>query len=271
MHTNDPETGNAQPLGDEQPFADESPAVQALFEKARALMEQGDSAGLIGLTDELIALGTRSSDDVVYMLRGDAFFDQRRILDAVQCYQQCIASGAIEFAVAWFKLGSAFAANRQYEEAALAFSRAALLEPEHWLHRLHEGIALLEHGALDQAEAVLSWVVQATNGQKGNYPLAWLLYRRATSAHCSEGGTTDASRGLLALRDSVAAGELGPEETADFPWWHCWINPAFDSAKGDNLLAPPQDTRWAALVNWPRNGVEYRKLRDVLIEYPEWE
>ncbi len=261
----------SQPEHVEQPFADESPEVQQLFEQARSLLEQGDSAALIGLTERMLELGTQSSDDVVYMLRGDAFFDQRRVLDAVQCYQQCIASGAIEFAVAWFKLGSAFAANRQYEEAALAFSRAALLEPEHWLHRLHQGIALLEHGSLDEAEALLQWVVETTNGQKGNYPLAWLLYTRAAGGHCSEGGTTDATRGLLALRDSVAAGELGPEDTADFPWWHCWINPAFDSAKGDNLLAPPRDTRWAALVNWPREGTEYRKLRDVLIDFPEWD
>lgn len=256
---------------EQPPFADETPELQALFAEARDLLERGASAELITLTGRMLEQGSENSDDVIYMLRGDAFFDQRRIADAVACYQQCIASGAIDYAVAWFKLGSAFAANRQYEEAALAFSRAALLEPEHWLHRLHQAVALLEHGNYDEAEKILLWVVEATHGQKGNYPLAWLLYKRAVSAHCSEGGTTDASRGILALRDSVAAGELGPEETADFPWWHAWINPAFDSAKGENLLAAPQDTRWAALVNWPREGPGYKKLRDVLIDFPEWE
>jgi tetratricopeptide (TPR) repeat protein len=221
----------------------------------------------------------------VHLVRGDAYFDQQDCLAAAGEYRSAIAHGADDVSLAWFKLGNALAAAGRHEDAILALSRAAQLEPEHPAVWLQLGYALLDGAHFAEAELAFGNALKLTDGAKGHYGLAWLNYARARSAGCAEEQLINTAQGLAELRTAVSQGELGPEleqlgavqalltEAAepDFPFWHCWVNPAFELARGSDLLRPPASTAWAELLMWPRDSAgNYKILRDVLLDLPEW-
>lgn len=272
------------PSGD--PFAGESPQVRALLDEARAAQEADDSARLVELTAQLLALPLLRCADIVHTLRGDAFLEQSDFEQAAGHYREAIAHGAEDFSLAWFKLGNALAGLGRPDDAAWALNRAAQLEPMHPAVWLQLGYALLEGRHFAQAELAFGNALKLTDGAQGNYGLAWLHYAQADGADCTEDKLRLTSQGFRELQAAVATGELGPEPEQlgavqallegsipdpDFPFWHCWINPAFTLARGDDLLRPPADPRWAELVMWPRTpDGSLRILRDVLLELPEW-
>lgn len=267
-------------------FGDESAEVRELLAQAREKQSAGDSAALIGLAQQLLELPLQRCKDVVHMLLGDAQLDQGDFAAAAEQYRQAIAAGADEFSLAWFKLGNSLAGLGQSEDAAWALNRAAQLEPEHPGIWLQLGYALLESRHLPQAGLAFDNALKLSDGAQGNYGRAWLSYLQADAATCSEDKLRLSSQGFRELETAVATGELGPDPAQvgavqamldqgypdpDFPFWHCWINPAFALVRGDDLLRPPANPHWAELVQWPRNpDGSFRILRDVLIDLPEW-
>jgi len=269
----------------EDPFPGESVAVRALLDLAQAAAENGDSVVLLDLTEQLLDLPLENCADVVHLLRGDAYFDQQDYAPAASAYREAIAHGGEDVSLIWFKLGNALAASGNHAYASLALIRAAQLEPQHPAVWLQLGYTLLEDQHFAQAELAFGNAMQLTGEEKGHYGLAWLHYARASSSGCTEDALKDTSLGLTELRAAVKHGELGPElqqlgavqamltnsVEPDFPFWHCWINPAFELARGTDLLKPPANVGWAELVMWPREADgKLRILRDVLLELPEW-
>ena len=252
-------------------FPGESEEALALLEECRQAHSRGDSAELIALTERLLELPLVRSTDLVHMLRADALFEQSRFDDAAESYRASIAHGAEDFAMAWFKLGCAFAAEAKFEDAALAFWKAGELEPNEYMHRLQMGFALLELERFTDAERVFEQVLSMSSGRRGNYGLAWMHYACAALADDVEAERRENARGFAELAAAVRAGELGEEGVADFPWWHAWINPAFEKQRGTELAKAPLDPAWAELVNWPKDGDTLRSLRDVLLDQPEWD
>jgi tetratricopeptide (TPR) repeat protein len=266
-------------------FPDESPETLTLLAKLQAAVEVGDSATMLDCTQQLLASDLQRTHDVIHLLRGDAFTEQNDYAAAAEQYRLAIAHGADDASLAWFKLGNALAALRQPAEAVLALGRAVELEPGHPAIWLQLGYALLELKQFPDAAIAFTNAQALTGGEKGHYGMAWLHHARAPMEECTESKLAAASAGLRELREAIRHNEIGPEaeqlgavqalltdwQEPDFPFWHCWINPAFELARGTDLLQPPASQAWAELVMWPRDVTgNFRILRDVLLELPEW-
>jgi tetratricopeptide (TPR) repeat protein len=268
------------------PFASEDLPTRALLEELQAAQAAQDHLAVLNLTEALLRAGLNSSADIVHLLRGDAFMEQEDAARAAEHYRLAIAHGADDASVAWFKLGNALAAAGQRDEAALALGRAAEMEPQHPAVWLQLGYCLLELHQFQQAAQAFGNAGLLTDQLKGRYGLAWLHYAQARLCQCPEERLAETTAGLAELRAAVDAGELGPDPAQvggvqallqggfpdpDFPFWHCWINPAFELARGTDLLQPPASPGWAELVAWPRDATgRFKILRDVLLDLPEW-
>jgi len=131
---------------------------------AKALLDKGYGAGVLGKgtsaerQQRLVAMANRQSDD-----------------DMKTLPQLATEAAAAPNGLAWVKLGEAYASYKRYDDAVAAFQKGlqkgGLKHPDD--ARLHLGIAALEGGRKEQAEAALG----AVAGADGTRELAqlWLL------------------------------------------------------------------------------------------------